>query len=271
MDILETIIAHKRMEVARQKEAVSLELLISSGTAALARPVHSMRQALAASESGIIAEFKRRSPSKGWLFPTAKVEDIVPAYAKGGAAACSILTDYEFFGGSLHDLKQARTLVNIPLLRKDFVIDEYQLYQARVIGADAVLLIAAVLTPDRCAQLAEIAHQLELEVLLEIHSEDELSHLNAHIDMLGVNNRHLGTFHTDVENSFRLIERMKTQADHSGTSPLLVSESGLSDMNTVRRLRDAGFQGFLMGETFMKTPNPGDTLVQFIQSGSHEN
>jgi len=182
----------------------------------------------------------------------------VPAYEAGGASACSILTDGDFFGGSLGDLQKARKLVDLPLLRKDFIIDTYQLFQARVIGADAVLLIAAALTEEECRVLAETAHSLQLEVLLEVHSEDELKYLNADIDMLGVNNRNLGTFHTDVNNSFKLVDKMR------GFSPLLVSESGISETDTVRRLREAGFRGFLIGETFMKTERPGDTLADFI-------
>lgn len=156
------------------------------------------------------------------------------------------------------DLQKARKLVDLPLLRKDFIIDTYQLFQARVIGADAVLLIAAALTEEECRVLAETAHSLQLEVLLEVHSEDELKYLNADIDMLGVNNRNLGTFHTDVNNSFKLVDKMR------GFSPLLVSESGISKTDTVRQLREAGFRGFLIGETFMKTERPGDTLADFI-------
>jgi indole-3-glycerol phosphate synthase len=270
MDILETIIANKRLEVVRQKEAVPLELLLNFGSKRLDSKTVSMRRSLEQSQSGIIAEFKRRSPSKGWLHPNAKVKEVVPAYEKGGASACSVLTDSDFFGGSFTDLQRAHSLVKLPLLRKDFIIDEYQLYQARVMGADAVLLIAASLTKEECKRLAAIAHQLELEVLLEVHSEDELSRLNEHIDMLGVNNRHLGTFHTDVENSFRLIEHMKSEAGEGREAPLFISESGISETKVVKRLRDAGFRGFLMGEIFMKTENPGETLVRFIKKMTDE-
>ena len=259
-DILETIVANKRKEVERQKQAVSLQTLVALGGDRLERPTRSMRQALATSETGIIAEFKRKSPSKGWLHPDARVQDVLPFYAEGGASACSILTDGNFFGGSLTDLQQARRLVEIPLLRKDFIIDPYQLYQARVMGADAVLLIAACLTTEECAQLAATAHSLQLEVLLEVHRAEELDHVNADIDMLGVNNRHLGTFDTDVKHSFKLIEQLK------GYDPLLVSESGISQTETVKLLRAAGFRGFLIGETFMKTAQPGETLRHFIEA-----
>lgn len=173
-DILQEIIANKRIEVDRQKQAVRLQTLLALGGERLERTTYSMRASLAASSSGIISEFKRKSPSKGWLHPDAAIAEIVPAYKEAGASACSILTDSLFFGGSLGDLCLARKLVDIPLLRKDFIIDEYQLYQARVMGADAVLLIAACLTPDQCLELAELAHTLQLETLLEIHSEAEL-------------------------------------------------------------------------------------------------
>lgn len=263
-DILQDIVINKRREVERQKQAVNLSTLLALGKDRIERYTISMRSSLANSSSGIIAEFKRKSPSKGWLHPAADVTDIVTAYEKAGASACSILTDGDYFGGSLSDLQKARKLVNIPLLRKDFIIDSYQLYQARVMGADAVLLIAACLSEEECLELAGIAHSLQLEVLLEIHSEKELSYLNPYIDMLGVNNRNLGTFHTDIENSFRLVEKMKQHTSNNSSSPLLVAESGISQTETVSALREVGFRGFLIGETFMKTDHPGETLERFI-------
>lgn len=251
MDILETITAHKHKEVARQKEAVSLDLLFSLGSQRLNRPTLSMRQALERSSSGIIAEFKRRSPSKGWLFPHARVEEVLPEYMNGGAAACSILTDSEFFGGSFSDLQHARSLVPLPLLRKDFIVDEYQIYQSRVLGADAILLIAAILSKDTCKNLARAARQSEMEVLLEVHTESELSHLNEYVDMFGVNNRNLGTFHTDVENSFRMIDFLKKETGAGGDAPLFISESGINDVNMINKLRAVGYRGFLIGESLM--------------------
>ena len=239
MDILETITANTRREVAWQKQVLPVDALLRLGSPWLAEAPCSMRRALAESETGVIAEFKRRSPSKGWLHEDAKVEAVVPAYETGGASACSVLTDGEFFGGTLEDLKQARRLVRLPLLRKDFIVDEYQLYQART------------------------AHELELEVLLEVHTPSELSRLNGYVDMLGVNNRDLGTFHTDVENSFRMADRLRREVG-GGEGPLLVSESGISDPETVVRLREAGFRGFLMGEAFMKSGDPGRALAEFI-------
>lgn len=258
-DILQNIIAHKRLEVERQKQAISLQTLLALGSDRLERIPVSMRSALASSSSGIIAEFKRKSPSKGWLHPGANIADVLPIYEKNGASACSVLTDGHFFGGSLGDLQKARQVVHLPLLRKDFIIDPYQLFQARVMGADAVLLIAAALTVEECRILAETAHSLQMEVLLEIHTEAELEYLTPSIDMLGINNRNLGSFHTNVENSFRLVEKINSSA------PLLVSESGISDTATVKRLRKAGFRGFLIGENFMKTEHPGATLARFIE------
>jgi len=260
MDILDTIIANKRKEVALKKEVVPIDALLDLNIRQFERPVCSMREALENSSSGIIAEFKRKSPSKGWICPDAKVEEVVPAYETGGASACSILTDTVFFGGSFSDLSRARELVRLPLLRKDFMVDEYQIYQARAMGADAILLIASVLTPAECLQFARKAHELNMDVLLEIHTEEELRCLNPCIDMLGVNNRNLGTFDTSVKNSFRLLEQIKREFGDG----LLVSESGISDGQTIKELRSVGFRGFLIGEMLMKTPYPGKTLNNLI-------
>ena len=256
-DILSEIIANKRFEVDLQKQTISTEQL-QDGVAHGEHSSRSMKQALASSPTGIIAEFKRRSPSKGWIYEGAQVEEIVPAYAAAGASALSILTDEKYFGGSLKDLRTARPLVDLPILRKDFIIDEYQLYQAKIVGADAILLIAAALEQEHCHALAEKAHELGLEVLLEIHSEEELPYIDKEIDMVGINNRNLGTFHTDVENSFRLAEQLPKET-------VLVSESGIANPNTVKRLQASGFRGFLIGETFMKTGQPGMALEGFIK------
>ncbi|NME87984.1 indole-3-glycerol phosphate synthase TrpC [Bacteroides eggerthii] len=273
MDILSEIIAHKRTEVELQKQSVSPEQLreqVQKLMGSSSVPRHSMRQALASSPTGIIAEFKRRSPSKGWIYETAKAEEIPAAYETAGASALSILTDEKFFGGSLRDISTARPLVDIPILRKDFIIDEYQLLQARIVGADAVLLIAACLTQKECTTLTTQAHALGLEVLLEIHNPSELPYINKEVDMLGVNNRNLGTFVTDVKNSFRIARQLqqaigsKKGASDVRNMPILVSESGISHPETIRSLRAAGFRGFLIGEAFMKTDHPGDTLKDFI-------
>ena len=255
-DILSEIIANKRFEVDLQKQSISLEQLQNSLETTVKQ--RSLKEALKSSSSGIIAEFKRRSPSKGWINRKAQAEDIVPGYANAGASAVSILTDEKFFGGNLKDIKDARPLIDIPILRKDFIVDEYQLYQAKIIGADAVLLIAAALKKEELHALAAKAHELGLEVLLEIHSAEELKYINANMDVIGINNRNLGTFFTDVENSFRLAEQLPSDA-------VLVSESGISDPATVKRLQKAGFKGFLIGENFMKTDNPELALKSFIE------
>ena len=261
-DILEEIVAHKRKELKELKGILPLHDLAEKVEEYLAndkRQTLSMRHSLAESDSGIIAEFKRRSPSKGWIKEDGEPTVIPPSYAENGAAALSILTDEKFFGGRLNFIQQARPLVpRTPILRKDFIIDEYQLLQARQIGADAVLLIAACLSKQKCKELARKAHTLGLETLLEVHSEPELEYVGDNIDMVGVNNRNLGTFHTDVQNSYRLANLLPKDY-------LLVSESGISNPLTVRELRQAGFRGFLIGETFMKTPNPGLALKEFIE------
>jgi indole-3-glycerol phosphate synthase len=266
-DILEEIVTRKRVDLTLQKEAVSLHQMRRLAESRMQQEADqrrqsgqsrlSMRQALAASPTGIISEFKRRSPSKGWIKQEADPTVIPPSYEAAGASALSILTDEPFFGGTLHDIQLARPLVGIPILRKDFVIDPYQVYQARAVGANAVLLIAACLQESEARELTALAHELELEVLLEVHSANELSYVQADTDMVGVNNRHLGTFHTDVENSFQLAGLLPKDK-------LLVSESGISNPQTVHRLREAGFRGFLIGECFMKTANPGHSLETFI-------
>ena len=262
MDILQEIVARKRLEIAARKEVITPRFLYSQVEKMLEsqdRPHLSMREALARSSSGIIAEFKRKSPSKGWIHTDARPEDVVPAYVKGGASALSILTDAYYFGGDQAFIQNVRPLVlHTPVLRKDFIIDEYQLFEARIIGADAVLLIAADLRKEDCRALLQTAHELGLEVLLEIHDAKELDYVTPDVDMLGVNNRHLGTFHTDVQQSFRIAEELPGDM-------LLVSESGISDPKTVRDLRVAGFRGFLIGETFMREADPGLALSDFIR------
>lgn len=240
-DILEKIIADKRRE---------MELLRA--------PKASLRQALLDSQTGIIAEFKRRSPSKGWIKEDGRADIIPLSYEQNGAAAISILVDEQYFGGSAQFIRQARRAgVTRPILYKEFIIDELQLFDAALCGASAVLLIAACLTKAQAQTFITTAHALGLEVLLEIHGENEIDYAQLQPDLLGINNRHLGSFVTDVETSFRLAERLPADI-------VKVSESGISDPQTVRLLRQAGFQGFLIGETFMRTPDPGHALAQFI-------
>lgn len=257
-DILQEIVATKRAEIDRRKRETDFQALYRQAeTPRTTR--HSLREALRSSSTGIISEFKRRSPSKGWINRDADVQSVVRAYQQAGATALSVLTDTPYFGGTDDDLRAARQACSLPILRKDFTIDEFQLVESRVLGADAVLLIAAALTREQCRRFAEIAHQLELEVLLEIHDQSELDYYSEYVDVLGVNNRNLGSFHTDVANSFRLIEQMPQEA-----TP--ISESGISNPDTVKELRAIGFKGFLIGENFMKTETPGDSLKSFINA-----
>ena len=258
-DILQEIVAHKRLEVEQAKQLVPPSELYRRVEPILDFSVASMKAALTASDSGIIAEFKRKSPSKGWIKEEGQADIIPLSYQQNGASALSILTDEKYFGGCDDFISTARhSGVNIPILYKNFVIDEYQLFQARLCGASAVLLIAACLTKDACQALQQTAHELGLEVLLEMHSQEELAYAEQEPDLCGINNRHLGSFVTDVENSFRLAEYLPKEA-------VKVSESGLSDPLTVKQLRSAGFRGFLMGEHFMKSADPGEALQAFIQ------
>ena len=241
MDILEKIIATKREEIEQ-----------------LCAPKASLREALLRSETGIIAEFKRRSPSKGWIKEEGRADIIPLSYQQNGAAALSILTDEHYFGGSDDFIRQARRSgVTLPILYKNFVIDEAQLYAAALCGASAVLLIAACLSKNECRTLLNKAHELGLEVLLEMHAEQELEYAELEPDLCGINNRNLGSFVTDVENSFRLAELLPKDA-------VKVSESGISNPQTVKALHSAGFRGFLIGENFMKAENPGNALHDFI-------
>ena len=241
-DILEQIIATKREELERMRAK---------------KP--SLRQALIDSETGIIAEFKRRSPSKGWIKEEGRADIIPLSYQQNGAAALSILTDKQYFGGHDDFIRTARRSgVTIPILYKNFVIDEFQLYEAALCGASAVLLIAACLPKENLRVLMVKAHELGLEVLLEMHDERELEYAELEPDLCGINNRNLGSFVTNVENSYRLAELLPKDA-------VKVSESGISNPETIRELRQAGFRGFLIGETFMKTPDPGATLHAFIE------
>ena len=256
MDILEQIIATKRQELPKIQAAI--QALSDDDIAKLQGPKPSLRQALLDSPTGIIAEFKRRSPSKGWIKEDGRAEEIPLSYQQNGAAALSILTDQQYFGGHDDYIRQARKSgVTLPVLYKNFIIDEAQLFAAAACGASAVLLIAACLTMAQCQKLLQKAHELGLEVLLEMHTEAELEYAALHPDVCGINNRNLGSFVTNVENSFRLAELVPKDA-------VTVSESGISNPETVRALRQAGFRGFLIGENFMKTNNPGLALNEFI-------
>ncbi len=255
-DVLSEIVAHKRKEVKEAKERVSLHTL-EKRLQENPPPVLSMEKALRESNTGVIAEFKRKSPAKGWIAPDAGVAKIAVDYVSAGASALSVLTDEKFFGGNLADLQTAAQNVKIPVMRKEFIINEYQIVEARIAGASAILLIAAVLTARESARLTDFASQLGMEVLLELHNEDELDYIAPQNRLIGINNRNLETFVTSVEKSYRIIEKLPKNA-------IWVSESGISDPETVKELRKAGYKGFLIGENFMKTDNPGASLLQFI-------
>lgn len=254
-NILDTIVAYKRREVEAAIRTYGLHVENRHP-----ERVHvDMKQSLLKSPTGIIAEFKRRSPSKGDIHPMADVAQVVPGYEKRGASACSILTDTPFFGGATTDLMVARPLVGLPILRKDFVVHKRQIEEAAAIGADAVLLIAAILSADEIADFTDFAHSLGLQVLFEVHNERELAKFYDGVDMVGVNNRDLTTFHTDVDLSSKVVEKLPERV-------LKVAESGLTSISEVQKLRQAGYQGFLIGETFMKHADPAEALQLFLEN-----
>jgi indole-3-glycerol phosphate synthase len=253
--ILDKIVAGKRKEVAERRSSLPAALLERQHH--FDRKCLSLKDSLLKSPSGIIAEFKRKSPSKGWIHQHADVHAVVSAYSSNGASGISILTDFPFFGGTPEDLIRTRSLISCPVLRKDFIIDEYQLFEAKSFGADAVLLIAAVLTPGECRKLARRARELGMEVLLEIHNREEAGHIADDVDIAGINNRDLKTFNVSVDTSLAL-------AEHIPKGFVKISESGISGVAAVRLLREAGFNGFLMGENFMKESDPAAALKNFI-------
>lgn len=257
MDILETIVAAKKKEVEKLKPLSSIQRFEKDGFFWQISNRSLVQRLLLPGSTGIIAEFKRKSPSKGW-FKTKEleVEPVVVSYNKF-AAGISILTDDEFFGGDLDDLIQAKVVTDIPLLRKDFIIDKWQIAEAKAFGADVILLIAACLSKAEVKELASYAKSIGLEVLLEIHKEEELEHICAEVGMVGVNNRNLKTFEVRIENSLRLIEKIP-----AGTPA--IAESGISTIETIQQLRTAGFKGFLIGETFMKEEHPGKAFEEFV-------
>lgn len=256
MTILDKIITHKKEEIARRKELYPIQLLEQS--IYMNTPVVSMKKYLLREDkSGIIAEFKRKSPSKGAINPYATVESVSIGYMQAGASGLSVLTDERFFGGKSEDLTEARKFNFCPILRKDFIIDEYQLIEARSIGADIVLLIAECLEKDRLKQLADQAKSLGLEVLMEVHSLEQLSKLCDSVTIVGVNNRNLENFEVNIQTSIKL---SKTIPDEF----VKISESGISSPGNIIELREAGYQGFLIGESFMKTADPAKACLQFI-------
>lgn len=257
MHILEKIVAHKIKEVAIRKERYPIALLKKS--AFYKRPTISMSAHVKREDrSGIIAEYKRRSPSKPTINLYADVEETSVAYMQAGASALSILTDEHFFGGKSEDLTIARRYNSCPILRKDFIIDTYQIKEARSIGADAILLIAEILTKEKVRDLTSAANDLGLEVLMEIHSEDQLEKYNDTINLLGVNNRNLDTFVTDIQTSIDLYSKLPSET-------VKISESGLHNVEAIHQLKSQGYDGFLIGEMFMASADPGAACQQLVR------
>lgn len=255
MNILDKIVAHKKEEVKSQQLKVNIEELKS--TRHFSRKALSLRQFLLDdTKTGIIAEFKRKSPSKGIINANADVVKVTNAYSTYGASGLSVLTDENFFGGSMEDLKKAR-VNNTPILRKDFMIDPYQFYEAKAIGADVILLIAACLSPQQVKEFAALSKELGLEVLLEIHNEEELQHICDDVDFVGVNNRNLKTFEVDINTSLQLFP-------HIPADKPAIAESGISNVDTIVTLKQAGFKGFLIGENFMKQTDPTIAFADFV-------
>lgn len=256
MNILDKIVLRKKQEVAQAKRKVSIkELERAKG---FARQPYVLKDFLLdPRRTGIISEFKRRSPSKGLINGSADVAEVTKAYNNAGASAISVLTDADFFQGNSDDLIRARTVNDIPILRKDFIIDEYQILEARAWGADVILLIAAILTPQKVVDFGKLAQSLNLNVLLEAHNLAELEQcICPYLNAIGVNNRNLATFETNIQTSFDLV-------NHIPNDFLKISESAISNPNIIKDLRQAGFNGFLIGETFMKTSDPGKAIKDF--------
>lgn len=259
MNILDKIVLDKKAEVAEAKKNISIKELESS--ALFNRTTYSFKEFLTAPDhTGIIAEFKRRSPSKGIINDKVSVEAVTTAYAAAGASALSVLTDKDFFMGTKTDLHNARQVNQIPILRKDFMIDEFQVIEAKSLGADIILLIAAILTPQEIDALAKQAKNLGLNVLLEVHNLEELERsINPNLDAIGVNNRNLADFTVSVETSYKL-------AEHIPAEFMKISESAISDPETIKGLKKAGFNGFLIGENFMKQADPGAAMAEFVKA-----
>ena len=257
MDILETIVAAKRKEVEKFKPMSSIERFERDGFFWQISNRSLVQSLLLPGSTGIIAEFKRKSPSKGW-FKTKEleVEPVVTAYNKS-AAGISVLTDDEFFGGDLDDLIQTKVITDIPVLRKDFIIDKWQIAEAKAFGADVILLIAACLSPTEVKELATYTKSIGLESILEIHNEEELDHICDEVDMVGVNNRNLKTFEVNINTSLQLVGKIPAGKP-------AIAESGISSIDAIVTLRNAGFKGFLIGENFMKEEHPGKAFENFI-------
>lgn len=260
MTILDKINAYKKIEVASKKEVLPISLL--KQFTYFQKENISLAKAIKNSSLGIIAEHKRKSPSKSVINDKILLPEIVKGYELAAASGISVLTDTPFFGGSLDDLVLARKTVSLPILRKEFIVDEYQIFEAKAYGADAILLIAASLSKQEIRDFSILAKQLQLDVLVEIHNEEELEKsVHPTVDIMGVNNRNLKTFEVAIENSIRLSEKIPSEF-------IKISESGINSVDNVRELKKYGFKGFLIGEHFMKTENPGKALKEFITTES---
>lgn len=258
--ILDTIVASKKLEIEKFKPLSPIERFERDGFFWKISNRSLKQQLLAENSTGIIAEFKRKSPSKGWFKPKeVEVEKVVRSYNDYGAAALSILTDEPFFGGDLDDLIQAKVISDVPVLRKDFMIDKWQIAEAKAFGADVILLIASILTPKEVEDMAIYAKSIGLEVLLELHGEDELDHICDATDIIGINNRDLKTFTVDIDRSLRMAEKIPA-------SKIKVAESGISSVEMIEKFRANGFHGFLIGENFMKEEDPGAAFKTFVQA-----
>jgi indole-3-glycerol phosphate synthase len=257
MTILDKIVARKKVEVTRAKKRTTYTQLEESDF--FHRDCYSFKDFLLDPQrTGIIAEFKRKSPSKGIINHKVSVKSVTTAYAAAGASALSVLTDRNFFMGKKADLVAARNANTIPVLRKDFMIDEYQIIEAKSLGADIILLIAAILTPAEIQKFAGLAKSLGLNVLLEVHNLEELERsIDPNLDAIGVNNRNLADFTVSVETSYQL-------APHIPEEFLKISESAISNPETIKQLKRAGFNGFLIGENFMKQDDPGQAIREFV-------
>lgn len=257
MTILEKIVQDKRKEIDLKKSVIPIKQLERS--ILFDRKSISLSEKLKNSKSGIIAEHKRRSPSKAIINQSLNVQDVATGYQNAGVCGMSVLTDGKYFGGSLDDLLIARSSCNLPLLRKEFIIDAYQILEAKAHGADIILLIAAILTKEDIKQFSQLAKSLDLEILLEVHNEEELEKsILPNIDMIGVNNRNLKTFEVSLDTSKKLSRSIPDDF-------VKVSESGIGNTQTIKELQTYGYQGFLIGESFMKTDNPGLSATKFIK------
>ncbi|MCW3804381.1 indole-3-glycerol phosphate synthase TrpC [Plebeiibacterium marinum] len=255
MNILDKIVAQKKTEVARQQEFVTIDKLRKYDAYNIEVP--SLKKHLTdGKHNGIISEYKRKSPSKGIINNISTVENVVPLYEKAGVSGISVLTDSEFFGGNKSDLIAARKVTTVPILRKDFMISSYQVHEAKAIGGSAILLIAAILSYDEAHELSKLAKDLGLDILMEVHSKEELEIVNPLVDVVGVNNRNLKTFEVSLQQSIDLAAAMPNDV-------VKISESGIYTPEDIFLLRENGFQGFLIGENFMRTKNPGEACIEF--------